>query len=160
MNMIVYSIYPPGKYNKKQETNDHIIYFKKQKTWLTPLSFRPEIINPKTFLDLKKRFSIESILVLDKTTLKTGSAYIKDHVNRSGYNFLLGKTPLEGFPVFPDMSKIYNPIRGMEAVVVHTVGPERFSVCNGAEIIFSESAGLITPVWHYVGVRVRAKTQT
>ena len=58
------------------------------------------------------------------------------------------------------MSKIYNPIRGMEAVVVHTVGPERFSVCNGAEIIFSESAGLITPVWHYVGVRVRAKTQT
>ena len=159
MNMIVYSIYPPEKYNKKQETSDHVIYFKKQKTWLTPLSFRSEIINPKTFLDLKKRFSIESILVLDKTTLKTGSAYIKDHVNRSGYNFLLGKTPVKGFPVFPDMSKIYNPIRGMEAVVVHTVGPERFSACNGAGIIFSESAGLITPVWHYVGVRVRAKTQ-
>ena len=158
--MIVYSIYPPGKYNEKQETNDHVIYFKKQKTWLTPLSFRPKIINPKSFLDLKKRLSIESVLVLDKTTLKTGSAYIKDHVNRSGYNFLLGKTPLEGFPVFPDMSKIYNSIRGMEAVVVHTVGPERFSACNGAGIIFSESAGLITPVWHYVGVRVRAKTQT
>ena len=158
--MIVYSIYPPEKYNKKQETSDHVIYFKKQKTWLTPLSFRPKIINPKSFLDLKKRLSIESVLVLDKTTLKTGSAYIKDHVNRSGYNFLLGKTPLEGFPVFPDMSKIYNSIRGMEAVVVHTVGPERFSACNGAGIIFSESAGLITPVWHYVGVRVRAKTQT
>ena len=32
---------------------------------------------------------------------------ITDHVNRSGLFFLRGKTPHEGFPMFPDMSNVY-----------------------------------------------------
>ena len=83
---------------------------------------------------------------------------IVDHVNRSGTNFLIGETPVKNFPVFPDMSKIYNIIPGYKQVVVHTLGPSRFLKQYKQKQITSESVGLISPIWHYIGVNVYAKT--
>ena len=84
-------------------------------------------------------------------------ASINNHINRSGQNFLRGVTPEGKFPQFPDMSKIYNKTNGMETVVVHTVGSERFhSMQNHENVIWSESVGLIAPVAHYVGIKVFA----
>ena len=67
------------------------------------------------------------------------------------------ETPVKKFPVFPDMSKIYNTIPGYKQVVVHTLGPSRFLKQYKQKQITSESVGLISPIWHYVGVNVYAK---
>ena len=55
------------------------------------------------------------------------------------------------------MSKIYNTIANLEKVVVHTLGTENFSKKNETNIVISEMIGLVSPVWHYVGVKVFGK---
>ena len=55
-----------------------------------------------------------------------------------------------------DMGHIYKPIQNLKQVLVHTVGPERFSSETGIDEIVSEATGLIAPLWHYVGVVVLA----
>ena len=59
--------------------------------------------------------------------------------------------------IFPDISKIYHEISGLESAVVNTVGPERFHLRPKSNNVISESVGLIAPVWHYVGVIVFAQ---
>ena len=78
-------------------------------------------------------------------------------MNRSGQNFLRNETPFGEYPQFPDMSKIYHKIIGLDTVVVHTIGKKRFqSPPKKENIIWSEFVGLIAPVVHYVGIRVLA----
>ena len=81
-----------------------------------------------------------------------------DHINQAGTNFLIGNTPEVGLPTFPDMSNIYNEIKDLKKNIVYTVGPKRFlnSVVLEGKII-SHSVGLVSPVWHYVGVKVYAQ---
>ena len=60
--------------------------------------------------------------------------------------------------MFPDMSNIYSPIKGFRKIKVHTLGPSRFfKGIKGVEVI-SEFTGLVSPVWHYIGVKVFCKT--
>ena len=112
----------------------------------------------RTFYDLKKQLNIECITILDKTIPSVKGCYITDHVNRSGFNFLIAKTPINKLPVFPGMSNIYNEIEGLRPIVVHTVGPDRFISVEDPKIIISESVGLISPLWHYVKTKVYART--
>ena len=63
---------------------------------------------------------------------------------RSGFNFFIGAEEIPGFPMFPDMSKIYKPIKGLRKIKVHTVGPSRFTKDLKDKQILSESAGLIS----------------
>ena len=60
--------------------------------------------------------------------------------------------------MFPDMSNIYQPIKGLEKINVHTVGPERFKKEPLVNQTTSEYIGLVSPLWHYVGVCVFGKT--
>ena len=83
--------------------------------------------------------------------------WIKDHINRSGFNFLSVKTPFKNFPMFPDVSKIYQQIEGLNGVIVHSVGPKRFRESGENKEIISESVALVAPIWYYIGVRVSAK---
>ena len=70
---------------------------------------------------------------------------------------LLELKKIPGFPMFPDMSKIYKPIKGLRKIKVHTVGPSRFTKDLKDKQILSESAGLISTLWHYIGVGVFCK---
>ena len=81
-----------------------------------------------------------------------------NHVNRSGYNFLIGRTHELDLPRFPDMSNIYNAIPNLSTVNVHTVGPKRFDSATSDKVVLSEAVGLVAPIWHYVRVKVFAKT--
>jgi hypothetical protein len=124
---------------------------------ILPNSINSETINPKNFIELKDRLDINELLIIDRLKGVDDIVSIIDHINRSGQNYLRSKTPEGPFPQFPDMSKVYNNIDGLKGLVVHTIGEERFlSAKIVKEIVWSEYAGLIVPVAHYVGIKVSA----
>ena len=158
MKLPIYGLTPPKNYNSKRQVFGHTIFLKKEDVYIVPNSFNSKTLGPDNFLDLKKEIGLVSILITDRIKPAKNKLCIMNHVNRSGYNFLIGKTPTQGLPRFPDMSNIYNQIKGLDTIFVHTVGPQRFDLSEPDEVFLSESVGLIAPVWHYVGVRVFAKT--
>ena len=153
----MFGLQAPCDYNLKETLFNYKLYRKKEKLFIVPNKFDETVINPKSFLKLKGEIKIKSTLLIDKTIPKDKRLCVVNHVNRSGYNFLIGKTPVANLPRFPDMSKIYNKISGLESAIVHTVGPERFRLRPKSNNVISESVGLIAPVWHYVGVKVFAQ---
>ena len=112
--------------------------------------------NTKNFLTIKSSVGHRDIIIIDRIKSKTPKVNIGDHVNRSGENYLIGVTPYDNFPQFPDMSNIYFKKSNQETKTVHTLGPKRF---KGAElnkkIIWSEAAGLVVPVFHYTGFNIK-----
>lgn len=127
------------------------------KTIFWPKNIDSEVINPKNLIKLKKELRFDELLIVDRLAGTKEIVSIKNHINRSGQNFLRGATPEGKYPQFPDMSKIYNKINDLETAAVHTVGSKRFQNLSDEEnIIWSESIGLITPVAHYVGIKVFA----
>ena len=146
------------KYEKKTTLFDHFVYEIENKIIIVPIKFRKENINPEIFLKLKQMLNIESVLIYDRTNPLYKNACIVDHVNRSGFNFFIGSKTIKGFSMFPDMSKIYNPIKDLKKITVHTVGPKRFKNKPVSKQIISESIGLLSPIWHYVGVLVSGKS--
>ena len=158
MNIPTYSLCKPSHYVNKDSKYGHNIFFLKKEITIVPQTFSAESINPSNFLQLKNEILFNSMFIVDRIKPNAGMACIMDHINRSGYNFLVGKTPLNDFPTFPDMTNIYSPIDGLKRIVVHTIGPERFSLEQDLPFIVSEIVGLVSPVWHYIGVRVFAKT--
>ena len=141
----------------KDSTNGHEFGKLDEKTIIWPKNVDTTTINPKNFIELKKQFKLDGLLMIDKLTGIDGIASIINHVNRSGQNFLRGNTPEGKYPQFPDMSKIYNKIKGLETAVVHTIGSKRIQTLLDEEnTVWSESIGLIAPVAHYVGIKVFA----
>ena len=157
MNLLLYGLILPSKYSSKTTLFSHTLYTKDKHIYIVPNKFDEGTINPENFLKLKQDMKIKSILIIDKTIPEDKKLCITNHVNRSGCNFLIGKTPTGKLPRFPDMSKIYKKNTGAESAVVHTVGPERFRLRPKSNNVISESVGLIAPVWHYVGVKVFAQ---
>ncbi len=156
MNLLTYSIMPPEKHDSKEELFEHVIYSTKENQHLVPLTFSKKSLNPGNFSKLKNELKIKEVSVLDRLRSGEKKVCIANHVNRSGFNFLIGNTPIDDLPQFPDVSDIYHLDSGLDAVVVHTVGPKRFPLVNDGSLIISEAVGLIGPLWHYVGVRVFA----
>lgn len=124
---------------------------------LWPKKIDSATINPENFSELKKHYNIKELLFIDRIIGINKSVSIINHVNRSGQNFLRSKTPFNKLPQFPDMSKIYQKISGLDMVVVHTIGEKRFqSPPPNEKVIWSELIGLIAPVAYYVGIKVFA----
>ncbi len=129
----------------------------KGRTIIWPKAINPESINPAKLFHLLNKFDTNEILIIDRIKNAKGWISVKNHINRSGANFLIGQTPFENMPRFPDISQIYQHVEGFEKKAVHTIGPERFyepSQETGA--IWSEAVGLIAPVAHYAGFRLWA----
>ena len=113
------------------------------------------LIKPSESLLSFMFFAANNISTAEANSAAANSLRTKQHL--SGLNFLSGKTPFKNFPMFPDVSKIYQPIKGLNGVIVHTVGPKRFRESGKNKEIISESVALIAPIWYYIGVRVSAK---
>ena len=157
MNKTQYNIYSPKRFSAKETAFNHNIFQTVNGRHIVPITFSDESLNPKSFFGLKKMYDLDSILIIDRLKKVATDVCIIDHINMSGTNFLIGKTPHKELPTFPDMGHIYNPIPNLKQVLVHTVGPERFSSDTGKDEIVSEATGLIAPLWHYVGVAVFAR---
>lgn len=157
MKLTYYSIRKPSDFVRVEKTNGHSIFLLQEGIHISPDEFSPHSLNPNNILKLKEKLNIESIFILDRIKPQTEEVCIVDHVNRSGINFLKGKTPQKGLPTFPDMSHVYNQIAKLKEVVVHTVGPVLFESTNSNSLVISESVGIVAPIWHYVQVKVFAK---
>ena len=153
----IYRLYPPQKAITKKRLFGHVVYTKEKYTTIVPKDFKKENINPKNFKRLKQQIKFKSILILDRTKPSFEKTCVIDHVNRSGFNFLIGTDKISGYPMFPDMSDIYHPIENFKKITVHTLGPSRFAQNIEDCDVISEFAGLVSPVWHYVGVKVFCK---
>jgi len=158
MKQAIYTIYHPRKYISKTILFDHYIYKNKKKTIIIPIKFHKNSINPNNFLKLKAAIKIKKILILDRTIPSFKKASIVGHVNQSGFNFFIGSKRIKELPMFPDMSNIYISTKGLKKIKVHTVGPNRFKQEPILNQITSEHIGLISPLWHYIGVGVFGET--
>jgi len=154
----IYRLYPPQNATSKTRLFGHVLYSKEKIITIVPQKFKKENVNPKNFLKLKQQIKLKNILILDRTKPSFENTCVLDHVNRSGFNFLIGTDKISGYPMFPDMSNIYHPIEGFKKIKVHTFGPTRFAQILKSGNIISEFVGLISPIWHYVGVKVFCKT--
>ena len=157
MNKTEYSIHAPKIFLAKETAFNHNIFQTADGRHVVPATFSDESLNPKSFFGLKEMYDLDSILIIDRLKNTGTDVCIMEHINRSGTNFLIGRTPHKELPTFPDMGHIYEPIPNLKQVLVHTVGPERFLSDTGIDEIISEAIGLIAPLWHYVGVAVFAR---
>ena len=158
MKKHTYSLFPPKNFINSYKKHRHTIFKNDTHTHIVPEKLNELCLNPRSVLCLKEELSIKKILILDRVINLKHQACIVDHVNRSGTNFLIGNTPYKEHTQFPDMSNIYTPIKGLDKIVVHTVGIERFFNLKVSNYYISEAVGLIAPVWHYIGVKVSSKT--
>ena len=112
--------------------------------------------NPKNIHTLKSSAKNRDIVIIDRIKSKTPTVSICGHVNRSGENYLIGMTPQDNYPQFPDMTHIYKTHPHKTTKIVHTVGPKRYkeAVLN-SKTIWSEAIGLVAPVFHYVGYNIK-----
>ena len=142
------------KTSNKTDDGEHYSSIEKNKTYIWPKIFDNNHIFPRSLYKLKLKYSIEKIVIIDRVKNITNKKNIKDHINKSGINFLKGKTPFETFPTFPDVTHIYKYTEKSD-IIVHTIGPDRFNISPKSKEIISESIGIVSPVWHYIGVLVR-----
>jgi len=157
MNKTEYCIHSPNIFSAKETAFNHNIFQTVVGRKIIPITFSDESLNPKSFFGLKEMYDLDSILIIDRLKNTDTDVCIMEHINRSGTNFLIGRTPHKELPTFPDMGHIYKPIPNLKQVLVHTVGPERFLSDTGIDEIVSEAIGLIAPLWHYAGVAVFAR---
>ena len=157
MKKFTYSLFPPKNFISLYKKHKHTVFIVDTHIHLVPEKLNRLCLNPRSVSSLTVDLSIEKILILDRVINLKHQVCIVNHVNRSGTNFLIGNTPYNRQPQFPDMSKIYNPIKGLGKIVVHTVGTERFFNFKDCDYYISEAVGLIAPVWHYIGVSVSSK---
>ncbi len=119
--------------------------------WYT--QFPPSIIDVyDSLLDCDKK----KIILFDQIKGWKTPISIKDHINISGFNGLIGQTPFKSYPMFPDMSSVYKPPADYTQKTVFTVGNKRFNTEKGLVKIISENTGIITPILNYIGHTVTA----
>jgi len=157
MKNFIYLLQKPKGCKSIIKNKDHVLYINNDLVYIKPKILTSKHVNPKSLYRLKKEFNIKKITIYDRVKNLKREACIFNHVNRAGTNFLIGNTPFNSFPRFPDITNIYNKIKGLDQVVVHTVGPSRFLTYSEENTLISESVGLVAPIWHYVGTKIFAK---
>ena len=139
----------------KEKTFGHQIKKGSKRVVVSPNQISKKNLSLKNLNELKKNLNINKIYILDRISGLNKNILITDHINRSGISFLLGETPYNKRPMFPDLSKIYIGDKKNQGFVVQTLGPKRFKkppIEPG--VVFSESAAIIATLWHYIGVEV------
>ncbi|MFQ6603941.1 MAG: hypothetical protein ACE5D8_00145 [Fidelibacterota bacterium] len=132
---------------------DHYIFKTNNSINLSPVTFDSSAINLENLTRLIKAFPMENIIILDRIRDKR-PVTIRDHINGSGINFLRGDTPFQDRTQFPDMSHVYRPHPFAQPATVFTAGPTRFHNIEIPDLVISEAAGIISPLWHYLDISV------
>lgn len=140
----------------KQSFYDHGICEKKSTVFIKPKQYNSVSISPSNFFSLKKKYNIKTVHLYDRVVGTNNKVVVSDHVNRSGFYPLRGKTPYKTLTMFPDMSKIYESDSNQKKTTVHTLGPRRFkSKKLSGSFVYSEGAAAVSTLWHYLNVKVK-----
>ena len=132
------------------EFSNHKIIKYLDHVFIQPLEHTPSQINPKNFEKIRLKFKIKSLVLVDYLKSKERFITIKDHVNKTGYNFLRSKTPFKKRETFPDMSKVYLSKNGE---VVFSIGSS-FGGDLDINHNYTPWVGAIATVWKYIGVDI------
>ena len=112
--------------------------------------------NPKNIQTIKSSAKNRDIIIIDRIKCETPTVNICGHVNRSGENYLIGMTPYDNYPQFPDMTHVYKTRPNKTTKTVHTVGPKRYKeAALNRKTIWSEGIGLVAPVFYYFGYNIK-----
>ena len=131
---------------------NHKLGTKNNKTFLWPTKIDHTTINPEIFRRLKEKHKIRKLLIVDHLQSKTGREKTSDHINKTGNNFLIGKTPHNNQPTFPDMSDVYKNINGK--IFVSYGKHFKRTKAGNSKYVESEWIAPIATVWSYVGVEI------
>ena len=142
---------PPELANTKLlKFSNHKIIKYSNHVFIQPLGYTPNHINPKNLEKIRDKYKIKNLVLVDYLKSKKRIITIKDHVNKTGYNFLRDKTPFKKRETFPDMSKVYLSESG-EAVL--SVGSS-FKDVSDLNRNYTTWVGAIAIVWKYIGVDI------
>ena len=134
----------------------HVFGIMNDKLIVWPKKLSSRNCNPKNIHTLKISEKNREIVIIDRIKCEIPTVNICGHVNRSGENYLIGLTPHNNYPQFPDMTHIYKTHSREAIKTVHTVGPKRYkkAVLN-RKTIWSEAIGLVAPVFYYFGYKIK-----
>ena len=142
---------PPELANTKPiKLSNHKIIKYLDHVFIQPLGHTPNHINPKNLEKIREKYKIKNLVLVDYLKSKKRIITIKDHVNKTGYNFLRAKTPFEKRETFPDMSKVYLSELGE---VVFSVGSS-FKYVSHLNRNYTTWVGAIAILWKYIGVNI------
>jgi len=134
----------------------HLFGFINKSLIIWPNKLSSQNCNPTNVHTIKLSVIQKDIVMIDRIKSETPKVNIGDHVNRSGENYLIGMTPYDNYPQFPDMTNLYLDNQEQETKTVHTLGPKRFKKAKlNRKTIWSEAAGLVAPVFRYVGFNIK-----
>ena len=135
---------------KSFEFSNHKIIKYLDHVFVQPLEHTPSHINPKNFEKIREKYKIKSLVLVDYLKSKKKFITIRDHVNKTGYNFLRSKTPFKKRETFPDVSKVYLFKNGE---VVFSIGSS-FGDDLDPNHNYTSWVGAIATVWKYLGVDI------
>ena len=142
---------PPELANTKPiKLSNHKIIKYLDHVFIQPLGHTPNHINPKNLEKIREKYKIKNLVLVDYLKSKKRIITIKDHVNKTGYNFLRAKTPFKKRETFPDMSKVYLSELGE---VVFSVGSS-FKDVSHLNRNYTTWVGAIAILWKYIGVNI------
>ena len=134
----------------------HVFGIMNDKLIVWPKKISSQNCNPKNIHTLKVLGKNKDVVIIDRIKSETPTVNICGHVNRSGENYLIGMTPYDNYPQFPDMTHIYKTHSHKTSKTVHTAGPKRYEKAKlSSKIIWSEAIGLVAPVFHYFGYNIK-----
>ena len=134
----------------------HVFNFMNKIPIAWPNKLSPQNCNPTNIHIIKSLVRNRDVVIIDRIKSETPSVNIGGHINRSGENYLIGATPYDSYPQFPDMTNVYLINPKQETKTVHTVGPKRFKRSEiNRKIIWSEAVGLVAPIFHYIGFNIK-----
>ena len=145
-------------FNEKlnQSFCEHSVCEKENKVLIRPKKYNNTSISPLNFLSLKEKYDIELINLYDRVVGTNKKVVVSDHINRSGFYPLRGRTPYKTLTMFPDMSKIYEGGPNQKKTTIHTLGPKRFKNKQLSDsLVYSEGAAAVSTLWHYLNVKVK-----
>ena len=134
----------------------HVFVIMNDKLIVWPKKLSSQNCNPKNIHTLKVLGKNKDVVIIDRIKSETPTVNICGHVNRSGENYLIGMTPYDNYPQFPDMTHIYKTHSHKTSKTVHTAGPKRYEKAKlNSKIIWSEAIGLVAPVFYYFGYNIK-----
>jgi len=139
---------------KERIIGEHYIVKYNNHTIVVPIEINLKIFTPSNFNLLKQKMREKHMIILDRIKTQHSIVQIIDHINKSGFNPLMGKTPFNNKPKFPDISNIYDKTNYCIDQVI--------AICIGKNLTeeflenTSEFISIISIVASYVGWKITA----